>query len=374
MLLSLPLLFATLLTIPELQNRPETAPADALRSVGQASTEPLPTAYPAAPGEDPGRLIVLNKAAHTATLLDVESGKQLAELKTGTGPHEVAISQDYRWAVVADYGEADPGSTLTVIDLIKLEVARKIDLGAAIRPHGLAFEADGRHLWVSAETKKQIWRVEFASGKVVDRIDSQADSTHMVALAGDGRIFTANIGSGSTSVVRPKPAGGYELQAQVSTGAGAEGVCVAADGTIWVSNRGADQVSVIDPSSLEIIVQLPCKGFPIRAMTTADSRLVLVSSATAGQITLFDVQDRKALASIKMPFEAGPQGDAVLGQMDDSSIPIGISLHPSGKLAFVANAAVDRVAVVDLVRRKVVAALPTGRGPDGIGWFPSPKQ
>jgi YVTN family beta-propeller protein len=366
MLLSLPLLFAAFLVTPDLQ--------DAAAGLTQALHRELPSFYSGAPGEDSGRLIVLNKAAHTATLLDVASGKQLAELATGEGPHEVAISLDHHWAVVADYGESQPGSTLTVIDLHKLEVARKIDLGAAIRPHGLAFEADGEHLWVSAEAKKQIWRLQFASGKVVDRVDSDADATHMVAVAADGRIFTANIGSGSTSVVQAQVGGGYRLQAQVATGAGAEGVCVAADGTIWVSNRGADRVSVIDPKTLEIIAQLPCAGFPIRAMATADGRLVVVSSATAGKITLFDVLDRKALASIKMPFEAGPQGDAILGKLDDSSIPIGISLHPSGKLAFVANAAVDRVAVVDLVRRKVVAALPTGRGPDGIAWFPSPNQ
>ena len=75
-----------------------------------------------------------------------------------------------------------------------------------------------------------------------------------------------------------------------------------------------------------------------------------------------------------MPFEVGEEGDAVLGQMGESSIPIRVIVHPSGKLAFVANAAVDKVAIVDLIRRKVVGQLPTGRGPDGIAWVPSPKS
>lgn len=330
----------------------------------------LPTAWPAAPGEQAGALIVLNKGADTATLLDVASGATLATLPTGVGPHEVVITPDGRYAVCADYGNQQPGRSLTVIDLTSFEVAEPLDLGEAIRPHGLVFEPDGKHLWVSAETVRQAWRVAFPSGEVVARVPSEAAATHMVARAPDGRVVTANIGSGSASVLGPGEDGAWQLIAQVPTGEGAEGVCVLPDGgSYWVSNRGADTVSVIDPKQLRVVATLPCAGFPIRAEATPDGRLVLVSSATAGTLTLFDAHARERLDVLRMPFTPDGQGDALLGSMGASPIPIGIALHPNGKTAYVANAAVDRVAVVDLVRRKVVAALPTGRGPDGIAWF-----
>lgn len=340
-----------------------------------APAQDLPTGYQAAPGEDAGRIIVLNKAAHTAHIVDVATGERLAELKTGVGPHEVAVHPEGRLAVVADYGEQQPGSTLTVLDLKTLKVVGDIDLGAPIRPHGLAFEPDGQHIWVSAETVRQAWRVRFPDGEVVAKVDSQANATHMVAWAPNGRVFTANIASGSTSVMGPRDDGSYALLAQVPTGAGAEGVCVTPNGQhVWVSNRGEGSVSVLDADSLEVLKTLTCEGFPIRAMASPDGRMVIVSSATAGKITLFDAQDLSLLGEVKMPFEVGEEGDAVLGQMGESSIPIGVAIHPNGKLAFVANAAVDRVAVVDLMRRKVVAELPTGRGPDGIAWVPTPQE
>lgn len=335
----------------------------------------LPTGFQAAPGVDAGRIVVLNKAAHTASVVDVTTGEILTTLKTGVGPHEVAVHPEGRFAVVADYGEAQPGSSLTVLDLDELKVVGSVDLGTPIRPHGVVFEPDGKHLWLSAETQRQVWRVSFPEGKVVAKVDSDASATHMVAWAPSGRVFTANIGSGSASVVERQDDGSFRLIAKVPTGGGAEGVCVTPNGKhVWVSNRADDSVSVIDASTLKVVKELPCAGFPIRAEASPDGRLVLVSSATGGAITLFDALDHSELARIVMPFEVGQDGDAILGQMGESSIPIGITLHPSGKLAFVANAAVDKIAVVDLVRRKVVAQLPTGRGPDGVAWVPSRRK
>ena len=335
----------------------------------------LPLGHTPSEDLDPGRIVVLNKAAHTANVVDVSSGEILATLKTGIGPHEVAIHPEGRFAVVADYGEQQPGNTLTVLDLNLLQVIGDTDLGAPVRPHGVVFEPDGKHLWISAETVRQAWRVAFPSGEVVAKVDSEANATHMVALAPDGRVYTANIGSGSASVIGPDDQGGFRLQVKVPTGGGAEGVCVTPNGRhVWVSNRADDSVSVIDAATLKVVHELPCAGFPIRAMASPDGRLVLVTSAIAGTLTLFDAVEPSLLGTIKMPFEVGEEGDAVLGQMGESSIPITVIVHPSGKLAFVANAAVDKVAIVDLIRRKVVGQLPTGRGPDGIAWVPSPKS
>jgi len=343
----------------------------------EASTpSELPMGYQPPAGEDAGRLIVLNKSAHTASVVDVASGEIVADIPTGVGPHEVAIHPVQALAVVADYGDQRTvGQTLTVIDLASLKVVRTIDLGTAIRPHGLAFEPDGEHLWVSAETQRQLWRVNFESGKAVAKVDSQANATHMVAYGASGQAFSANIADGSTSVVVADGEGGYKLQAEVKTGAGAEGVCVTPNGKhAWFSNRAADTVSVVDTETLEVVHEFECKGFPIRAMAAPDGRTVVVSSAMASKITVFDAQRPSSLAAITMPFQSSDDQEAILGGMNGSTAPIGMTYHPNSKLVFVANATVNRVAVVDLVLRKVVAQLPTGANPDGIAWVPSPRE
>ncbi|MBM4014869.1 MAG: hypothetical protein FJ293_07885 [Planctomycetes bacterium] len=49
-----------------------------------------------------GTLIVLNKAAAIASLIDLAAGKEVARVATGVGPHAVIVSPDGRIAVVAD--------------------------------------------------------------------------------------------------------------------------------------------------------------------------------------------------------------------------------------------------------------------------------
>src|SRR5512141_1653546 len=65
-----------------------------------------------------GTLIVSNMNDNTATILDAATGRVLATLPTGEGPHEVAASHDGRWAFVSNYGvRGKPGNSITVIDL-----------------------------------------------------------------------------------------------------------------------------------------------------------------------------------------------------------------------------------------------------------------
>ncbi len=51
-----------------------------------------------------GTLITSNMNDNTATILDAGTGRLIATLPTGEGPHEVAISRDGRWGVVSNYG------------------------------------------------------------------------------------------------------------------------------------------------------------------------------------------------------------------------------------------------------------------------------
>src|SRR5262249_34450151 len=73
-------------------------------------------------------LVVLNKSEHTASLIDPDTGKTLAKLPVGRGPHEVIVSPDGRTAYVSNFGPygicppgdtmcKTPGNTITVLDL-----------------------------------------------------------------------------------------------------------------------------------------------------------------------------------------------------------------------------------------------------------------
>ena len=314
-------------------------------------------------------LVVLNKSEATASLIDLESGKVRATLATDFGPHEAATSPDGRLALVGNYGSREkPGSSLTVIDVPGAKVVKTIDLREYRRPHGLLFLPDGRRALVTAEGNRALLLVDVEKGVIERSFGTDEDVSHMVEVALDGRkAFVANIGSGSVSVIDLEKG---IIVRTIETGAGAEGITASIDGKeIWVTNRSADTVSVIDAESLEILKQIPCASFPIRAKATPDGKHVLVSCARSADIAVLDAASRKEVRRIPQDLRAVDTGDRLFGdQFGESSVPIGIVIHPSGKKAWVAHTNADVVVEIDLESWEIVRLLEAGREPDGMAY------
>ena len=312
-------------------------------------------------------LLVANKAEATVSLVDLGSGKVVATLPVGTGPHEIAVSPDGRLALVANYGAQQPGSSLTLLDVPAAKVVKTIDLGEYRRPHGLVFLDNGRAL-VTAEANKALLEVDVTAGKVTRAIPTGQEVSHMVAVTPDGsRAFVANIGSGSMTAVDLRA--GKSL-GDVKTGAGAEGIEVTPDGRqVWVTNREADTVTVVDAKTLEILGSVPSASFPIRAKATPDGKHVLVSNAKSGDLSVFSAADRKLARRVTLQVKSAADKEGrLMGAFGDSSVPIGILVEPDGKRAFVAHANGDAISIVDLVKWERTGSLTAGKEPDGMGY------
>ncbi|MGE3171486.1 MAG: YncE family protein [Planctomycetota bacterium] len=335
-----------------------------------AQDAPDPVATPAASARYAERLLVLNKAGGSMTIFDPATRKPVAEVEVGTGPHEVAVSPDGRTAVVCNYGEQQPGSTLTVIDVptgtatatFVLEREEEVD-GAPkrrtfLRPHGIRFLGD-RHVVVTSEQLRRLLVVDVRERKVVRALPTQQRTLHMVALAPDGHAaYGSSIADGTLGVFALD--GDGETPAKVlETGAGAEGLCVVpGTGAIWVGNRAADTLSVIDPKTHEELAELATQAFPIRVECTPDGKSVLVSCAEAGSVQVFDTATRELRHTIDL------QGE----ESEQSPLPIGICIDRDGRFAYVACARGEYLAVIDLTAFRMVDRIPAGPGPDGMAW------
>jgi YVTN family beta-propeller protein len=312
-------------------------------------------------------LVVANKSDATVSLVDLGSGKVVATLPVGQGPHEVAVSRDGRLALVANYGTASaPGSTLTLIDVPAAKVVKTIDLGEYRKPHGLTWIGNGRAL-VTSEASKALLDVDVDAGKVTRALVTGQEVSHMVTVTPDGsRAFVANIVSGTITALDLKE--GKKL-ADIQTGAGSEGIAITPDGRqVWVTNRAADTVSVVDAATLKVTKTFEAPSFPIRAEVTPDGQRVLVSLAKTGDLAVFSTAG-PALER-RIPLEATLAADRagrLMADFGNSSVPIGIEIAPDGKRAYVAHANADQISIVDLGEWKKVGSLTAGREPDGMG-------
>jgi YVTN family beta-propeller protein len=322
--------------------------------------------------EQGGVLVVLNKSGDTAHVLDRATGERLAEIETGYQPHEVAISPDGRTAVVTNYGSRErPGNSLTVIDVARAEKVKDISLLEYTMPHGIQFLDDDRVI-VTTEGNQTVLIVNIGTEAIDHVFMTEQSVSHMVAVTPDGkRAFVPNIGSGTVTVLDLESG---LVEAHIETGEGAEGIAISPDGSeVWVTNRGENTVSVIDAETLEILIQLASPEFPIRASFSPDGKHVLVTNARSGNVTVFNAEEKIRVGVIALDAieELVADDDRYfVDQFEGSPIPIGITVGPDNRTAYVANTAADVVAVIDIISLEVIDLYPTGAEPDGIAWTP----
>ncbi|MBX3157229.1 MAG: beta-propeller fold lactonase family protein [Deltaproteobacteria bacterium] len=320
--------------------RPAPAPAT-------PDAPPPPTTHPV--------LLVANKADATLSVLELPDGRAIATLPTEIGPHEIAVSPDGKRVVVTSYGDQVTfGRALTVVDLPSLSVAKTIDLGEFRRPHGIAFLPDGKRVVVTAEVNAAVLVVDVDTG-AVSSISTSQQGTHMLALAPDGtRAYTANIGSGTLTAIDLVAMRASEPVAGVPM---SEAIAITPDGKeVWTASLQNHRIAIFDAPMLTAGATLAGAGTPIRITPTPDGTSMIVSNASASSIQIVDVATR-AIETIATPPLAGA-----------SAVPVGSVVASDSKTAYVALVAEDRVAVIDLASRAIVGHLPTGRGPDGLGY------
>lgn len=318
-----------------------------------------------------GTLLVLNKSDNTVSLIEWPTKRLIGNLPTGFGPHEIAVSTDGRRAVVSNYGsQAQPGNSLTVIDIAAKRVAKTIDLGAYQRPHGITW-LNKNEVAVTAEGSGALLTVDVASGKVTGVIPTLQKISHMVVVAHKlNRAFVANIGSGTVTVLDLNE---REKIADIQTGAGAEGIDISPDEKeVWVTNRASNTVSIINARELEVAATLESKEFPIRVKFVPDGQYALVSNARSGDVALFDVKLRKEIKRVPMTAKAiasSADSQRIFGsQFGNSPVPVGILVAPELKHAFVANTNADVITAIDLKTWEIADRLTAGKEPDGLGY------
>jgi YVTN family beta-propeller protein len=297
------------------------------------------------------QLLVLNKSDATLAFVDPVSGKIVATVPTGEGPHEVEVSTDGKLAFVSNYGGRTSGNTLSVIDIAARKELKRVDLGELRRPHGLTFS--GGKLYFTSEESKNIARYDPVKQTVDWKYPVGQERTHMVLASPDGKkFFTSNIESNSVSILEPA-ADGQWTQQVVKVGLGPEGLDLTPDGrTLWSAHSHDGGISIIDTGSGKVLRTVDAKTQRSnRVKITPDGRYALVTDLAAGNLLVFDAHHYTEVKRVNLGAET-----------------TGILIAPDGATAYVAVSGANHVAVIDLKTLSVAKTIDTGRQPDGMAW------
>jgi YVTN family beta-propeller protein len=303
---------------------------------------------PAAAQHPDGVLIAGNKRANTVSIVDLASGRTLAELPTPPGPHESAVSADGRWGVITGYGAPQPGNTLVMLDLASHTAVRTIDLGEYRRPHGIAFLPGDSLIAVTVEANQAVLVVHRERG-VVRAIRTGEQTTHQMAVRPDGVLgYTANIRSGTISEVHF----GTGAVRTLAVAPEVEGIGVTPDGReVWVGSNTAGTISIVDVPSWKVTATLDQGERPYRVTISPDGRLAAAALTIRSRIRLIDVTTRREVALMEAPANAQP---------------VGMTWSPDGSRLYVACQGINAIAEFDIATRRLTRTIAVGDGPDGV--------
>ncbi len=313
-----------------------------------------------------GTLVVSNMNDHTATVIDVASGRVHATLPTGEGPHEVAISRDGRLALVSNYGvRGKAGNSITVIDVASASVARTLSLTGFQRPHGMAFLPGDTLVAVTSEAGQAVLVVDVRTGAVRDTLPTRGRASHMIALTADGvRAYTANIADGTISGIDLR---GPDSAQVIRVGRQPEGIAVTPNGAhVWVGSNRDSTVLIIDARTGAAIDTLRGFGMPYRIAVSPNARLVVISDPVRSEVRVVSANDRKARFTIAVPADSL----VATAEVPGSPSPEGVAISRDSRWAFVTLQGRNRVITIDLERGRITGYAPTGVWSDGVGYSP----
>ena len=231
----------------------------------------------AVPNATRGNAFVSIGSRRSVVIIDLATGERTTLDAGVANAHEVAVSPDGKWGVVADIGGYTgdynfDGNRLAVFDLAAKRLARVIDLGQYIGPHDLVFTTPNT-LLVTTQTTQHVVEVNVATGEILGATETRSKGAHTLAVSVDGRMaFTANQPEGTFSVLDIAQRR-FIAKHKVRDGE-AEGIFfVTADGReVWLGFEEPGEVRVVRVADGAPIATLPGFRIPNRMTISRDGR------------------------------------------------------------------------------------------------------
>lgn len=140
-------------------------------------------------------VLVSNWCSYTVTVISVESGKRVKDVKIGRYPRGIEISEDSQFAYVAEMG----GSNVHRIDLNDFS---KTLIPIGVNPRALELSPDGKFLYATLNSSGKVIAWNLLKNKAFKSVKT-GDAARSLALSSDGTaLFVVNFFSNTVSKVR----------------------------------------------------------------------------------------------------------------------------------------------------------------------------
>jgi len=184
--------------------------------------------------------LIACRDAGLTTIVDLNTFKIIADVKTGAMPNSVAVDPRGYFAYIVDSGRTNTG-TLHILDIRERTVTGNVRLGAS--PFGIAVSPVSEQVFVIMGGTDEVWVIDPGKLAVTGKIPV-GEGPDGIAITPDGKqVFVANSRTNDLTVIDTDT-----LQAQITIPVGKMpfGVTVSPDGKkVFVVNTGSHTLTAL---------------------------------------------------------------------------------------------------------------------------------
>lgn len=266
-------------------------------------------AAPALAGGTPVALITC-ETQNQLVAVDPWSGRVLRRVRVAADPEDVAASPSS--TVVVTSARAGVVTLLDSRSLRPLAV-----LHGFATPHIAAVAPDGKYGYVTDDTRGQLAVIEFATRRVVARIEVGAQAHH-IGVSPDGSRLWIALGQDARAIVlvdvshprHPRVIGRFD------PGVTVHDLAFSPDGfQVWATSGDALWVSVFDAASRKLLFKVAAARAPQHVAFNFNGRAAFITSGYDSTIEMANTSNGRIVRRTKLPygsFELSSSGSLIV--------------------------------------------------------------
>lgn len=309
-----------------------------------------------------GKLYVISKKSEDIQVIDLFTGKEIAEIPIDILSYEIVTTADKNSVVYTNYDSKD-GKALSIINTKNNQLEKTIRLSKTIKLNGITATSNPNEVAVIDYKNNNLLVIDVQTNSVKKQISTQQKKSHLLVLHPNKPIaYVTNVDSGSISVIDININKVIKI---IPCGVGRKGIDITPDGSeIWVSNTKESSMTVINTSTYKIVNTLKTGIEPVKLKFSVDGKYCLVVNMIDGCITVYSQETKKKIKNIIL------KGKKTILEkvLYHTPRPVNILMHPNGLYAFVANSNANKIEVIDMKTFTLVSTIGTGNIPDGMAF------
>lgn len=342
-----------------------------------------------APAKPTSLVIITNWGEDSCSLVDIETGKELAKIAVGLKPYDVKVDPTGRFAYVTMSG-ADYMSVIDIQAMLERKDQR-IKVGGG--PRDLELTEDGKRAVVANSGDDSISVVDIAQKKELYKVPvgnipygvalTNNDKLAVITLWGSNKAVLVELGKSSGKVLRSFDVGSLPYTVVVPKNS---------DYAI-VSCFGSHQLFLIDLKKGEVMEPLSVGRSPWGLGTSADGRSVVVANFYSGDASVVAVDVPEAGPVRKVGQVPGAQNftsnsaapaaaplfvervriplaltDSI-GELS-AARPKNAAFTNDPNVAVLTDLGKNEVLVLDIAAKKILRRIAVGKAPYGVAFVP----